>query len=308
MGDTSSTQGGVNRLDHDTRLNKVETMWGKGTSNSMKSRGEARRTIAGPTIRYFEPPLGETTRTIPLSTTMTMKILVIEDEKKVASFIQQGLREEHYEIDLAYDGDEGLEKAVAGEYDGIILDLMLPGRDGISVLRELRGRGDNTPVLILTAKGTTQDKITGLDSGADDYLAKPFHFEELTARIRSLLRRSSVEKTTQVKVGDLVLDTISRKAKRGTQEIELTTREYALLEYLMRNNDRVLSRSVITQHVWNYNFAVDSNLVDVYVNRLRNKIEANGAPRIIHSIRGVGYIMREGQPDEEPTETEEEQD
>lgn len=237
-----------------------------------------------------------------------MKILVIEDEKKVASFIQQGLREEHYEIDLAYDGDEGLEKAIAGEYDGIILDLMLPGRDGISVLRELRGRGNNTPVLILTAKGTTQDKITGLDSGADDYLAKPFHFEELTARIRSLLRRSSVEKTTQVKVGDLVLDTISRKAKRGAQEIELTTREYALLEYLMRNNDRVLSRSVITQHVWNYNFAVDSNLVDVYVNRLRNKIEANGAPRIIHSIRGVGYIMREGQPDEEPTETGEEQD
>lgn len=237
-----------------------------------------------------------------------MKILVIEDEKKVAGFIQQGLREEHYEIDLAYDGDEGLEKAIAGGYDGIILDLMLPGRDGISVLRELRGRGDNTPVLILTAKGTTQDKITGLDSGADDYLAKPFHFEELTARIRSLLRRSSVEKTTQVKVGDLVLDTISRKAKRGAQEIELTTREYALLEYLMRNTDRVLSRSVITQHVWNYNFAVDSNLVDVYINRLRNKVEVDGASRIIHSIRGVGYIMREGQPDEESPETEEEQD
>jgi len=236
-----------------------------------------------------------------------MRILVIEDEKKVASFIQQGLREEHYDIDLAYDGEEGLEKAVAGEYDGIILDLMMPGRDGISVLRELRARGDNTPVLILTAKGTTQDKITGLDSGADDYLAKPFHFEELTARIRSLLRRSSVEKTTQLKVGDLILDTISRRAKRGNTEIELTTREYALLEYLMRNAERILSRSVITQHVWSYNFAVDSNLVDVYVNRLRNKIEVDGAPRLIHSIRGVGYIMREGQPDEEKVESEEQE-
>lgn len=156
-----------------------------------------------------------------------------------------------------------------------------------------------TPVLILTAKGTIQDKITGLDSGADDYLAKPFHFEELTARIRSMLRRSSVEKSTQLKVGDLVLDSITRKAKRGNTEIELTTREYALLEYLMRNAERVLSRSVITQHVWNYNFAVDSNLVDVYINRLRNKIESDGGSRLIHSIRGVGYVMREGAPETE---------
>lgn len=256
---------------------------------------------------YFERLQRGGTEDTPSSATTHMRILVIEDEKKVASFIQQGLREEHYDIDLAYDGDEGLEKAVAGEYDGIILDLMMPGRDGISVLRELRARGNNTPVLILTAKGTIQDKITGLDSGADDYLAKPFHFEELTARIRSLLRRSSVEKTTQLKVGDLILDTITRKAKRGSVEIELTTREYALLEYLMRNTERVLSRSVITQHVWNYNFAVDSNLVDVYVNRLRNKVETGGGSRLIHSIRGVGYIMREEQPDEEQIESEEQE-
>jgi DNA-binding response OmpR family regulator len=228
-----------------------------------------------------------------------MKLLIIEDEKKVAKFIEQGLREEHYVIECAYDGEQGLEMALGGEYDGIVLDLMLPKRDGISLLREFRARGMTTPVLILTAKGTIQDKITGLDSGADDYLAKPFHFEELTARIRSMLRRSSVEKSTQLKVGDLALDPITRKAKRGASEIELTAREYALLEYLMRNADRVLSRSVITQHVWNYNFAVDSNLVDVYINRLRNKIEADGGSRLIHSIRGVGYVMREGVPEEE---------
>ena len=228
-----------------------------------------------------------------------MKLLVIEDEKKVANFIMQGLREENYDIETAHDGEEGLEMALGGDYDGIVLDLMMPKRDGISLLRELRARGMNTPVLILTAKGTTQDKIIGLDSGADDYLAKPFHFEELTARIRSMLRRSVVEKSTQLRVGDLVLDTITHKAKRGSVEIELTAREYALLEYLMRNADRVLSRSVITQHVWNYNFATDSNLVDVYINRLRNKIEVDGASRLIHSIRGVGYVMRETVPEEE---------
>jgi len=226
-----------------------------------------------------------------------MKLLVIEDEKKVANFISQGLREENYEVELAYDGDQGLEKAIAGEYDGIVLDLMMPKRDGLSLLRELRARGMTTPVLILTAKGTTQDKITGLDSGADDYLAKPFHFEELTARIRSMLRRSVSEKTTSLKVGDLVLDTITRKARRAGTDIELTAREYALLEYFMRNADRVLSRSVITQHVWNYNFAVDSNLVDVYINRLRNKTEVGDSPRLIHSIRGVGYVMRDNPPD-----------
>lgn len=224
-----------------------------------------------------------------------MAILLIEDEKKVANFITKGLTEEEYEIECAYDGEEGLEKALSGDYEGIILDLMLPKRDGIEILRELRARGIRTPVLVLTAKGTIQDKVIGLDSGADDYLAKPFHFEELTARIRSIIRRSSVEKSTQLQVGDLVLDTISHKARRGETDIELTAREYSLLEYLMRNADRVLSRSVITQHVWNYNFDIESNLVDVYINRLRNKIETDDAPKLIHSIRGVGYVMREGE-------------
>lgn len=222
-----------------------------------------------------------------------MSILVIEDEKKVANFIEKGLQEEQYDVICAYDGESGLEMALEGEYEGIILDLMLPKRDGISLLRELRARGIQTPVLILTAKGTIQDKVIGLDAGADDYLAKPFHFEELTARIRSLLRRSVVEKVTQLQVGDLALDTVSHKAKRRDEDIELTAREYALLEYLMRNADRVLSRSVITQHVWNYNFDTESNLVDVYINRLRNKIEVSNMPRLIHSIRGVGYVMRE---------------
>ena len=227
-----------------------------------------------------------------------MAILLIEDEKKVANFITKGLTEEDYEIVCAYDGEEGLDMALKGDYEGIILDLMLPKRDGISILRELRSRGLRTPVLVLTAKGTIQDKVIGLDSGADDYLAKPFHFEELTARIRSMIRRSSVEKSTQLQVGDLVLDTITHKARRGDEEIELTAREYALLEYLMRNPDRVLSRSVITQYVWNYNFDIESNLVDVYINRLRNKIRHDDAPKLIHSIRGVGYVMREGEEEE----------
>ena len=238
-------------------------------------------------------------RSVPDTIYTIMAILVIEDEIKVANFITKGLQEEGYELESAYDGEEGLEMALGGEYEGIILDLMLPKRDGISILRELRARGIRTPVLILTAKGTIQDKVIGLDSGADDYLAKPFHFEELTARIRSMLRRSTVEKITQLEVGDLFLDTISHKAKRGEEEIELTAREYALLEYLMRNADRVLSRSVITQHVWNYNFDIESNLVDVYINRLRNKIEIDNRPRLIHSIRGVGYVMREKPPEGE---------
>lgn len=234
-----------------------------------------------------------------------MAILVIEDERKVANFIEKGLQEEGYEIECAYDGEAGLQEALAGDFEGIILDLMLPKRDGISLLRELRARGVRTPVLILTAKGTIQDRVIGLDSGADDYLPKPFHFEELTARIRSMLRRSVVEKSTHLQVGDLVLDTVSHRARRADEEIELTSREYSLLEYLMRNADRVLSRSVITQHVWNYNFDTESNLVDVYINRLRNKIELKSMPRLIHSIRGVGYVMRDSSGMEQEQEVEE---
>ncbi|MBL0333287.1 MAG: response regulator transcription factor [Chlorobiota bacterium] len=226
-----------------------------------------------------------------------MKVLIIEDEKKVIKFITEGLNQEGHESMFAEDGEVGLEMALSNEYDCIVLDWMMPKRDGISVLKELREKGNKTPVLMLTAKTGTQDKVSGLDAGADDYLAKPFHFEELTARLRSLTRRS--EKSTLIKVGDLVLDTVIHKAKRGEREIELTVREYSLLEYLMRNAGRTLSRATIAQHVWSYSFYANSNLVDVYINRLRTKSEEDGNSRLIHSVRGVGYVMGEKVPGEE---------
>lgn len=226
-----------------------------------------------------------------------MRILVIEDEKKVASFIQRGLVEEMYAVEVAHDGALGLQKALESEYDLIILDVMLPEKDGFTFLREFRGMGKITPVLVLTARGSTNDRVMGLDLGADDYLPKPFHFEELAARVRSLLRRSSAEKTTILRCGDLSLDTVTHRAYRNEKEIELTTKEYSLLEFLLRNKDRVLSRSVITQHVWSYSFDTESNIIDVYVKRLRKKIHDEEEPRLIRSVRGVGYTMRDPDPD-----------
>ncbi len=222
-----------------------------------------------------------------------MRILVVEDEKKVASFIKRGLMEELYAVDVAHDGESGLDMAREHDYDCIILDVMLPKKDGYTFVQEFRGTGNTTPVLMLTARGTTQDRVTGLDLGADDYLPKPFHFEELAARVRSLLRRSSTEKSTVLKCGDLSLDTVTHRAYRGDNEIELTTKEYSLLEYLMRNKDRVLSRSLIIQHVWSYSFDTESNIIDVYIKRIRKKIGDDEDPRLIQSIRGVGYTMRE---------------
>ncbi len=222
-----------------------------------------------------------------------MRILVIEDEKKVASFIKRGLMEELYAVDVAHDGEAGLQMARENDYDCIILDVMLPHKDGFTFVQEFRGTGNTTPVLMLTARGTTQDRVTGLDLGADDYLPKPFHFEELAARVRSLLRRSSTEKSTVLRCGDLTLDTVTHRAYRNDKEIELTTKEYSLLEYLMRNKDRVLSRSLITQHVWSYSFDTESNIIDVYIKRLRKKIGDDDDPRLIQSVRGVGYTMRE---------------
>jgi heavy metal response regulator len=222
-----------------------------------------------------------------------MRILVVEDEKKVANFIQRGLQEEKYHVDIARDGGTGLAKALEQHYDAIILDVMLPEKDGFSVVRELRNAGKNTPVLILTARGTTQDRVTGLDLGADDYLPKPFHFEELTARLRSLLRRSSSDKATVLRCGNVSLDTVTHKAHVADMEIELTTKEYSLLEYMMRNKGRILSRSMIIQHVWNYSFDTESNIIDVYIKRLRKKINDTEEPRLISSIRGVGYRMNE---------------
>lgn len=222
-----------------------------------------------------------------------MRILVIEDERKVASFIKHGLEEERYIVETAADGIAGLDMAMNNHFDAILLDVMLPGKDGFTVLKELRDAGVSTAILMLTARGTTEDRVAGLDLGADDYLPKPFSFEELAARLRSILRRSSSEKSTKLRCGDLVLDTVSHLAYRFGKEIELTTKEYALLEYLMRNKNRILSRSTITQHVWKHNFDPESNIIDVYIKRLRSKIENEDTKPLIQSIRGVGYRMRE---------------
>lgn len=222
-----------------------------------------------------------------------MRILVVEDEKKVASFIKKGLNEDMYAVDVALDGEKGVELAFQNQYDLIILDVMLPKRDGFSVLKDIRGGGLKTPILMLTARGTMQDRVQGLDLGADDYLPKPFHFEELTARIRSLLRRSGSEKTTVLKCADVTLDTVKHIANRAGKNIELTTKEYSLLEYLMRNKERVLSRSLITQHVWSYSFDTESNIIDVYIKRLRKKLNDEDDMTLIRSIRGVGYVMRD---------------
>lgn len=222
-----------------------------------------------------------------------MRILVIEDERKVVTFIKHGLEEERYIVETAMDGLIGFEMAMNNPFDVILLDLTLPGKDGLTILKELRDAGVTTPILILTARGGTEDRVLGLDLGADDYLPKPFEFDELGARVRSLLRRSSPDKTTKLKCGDLMLDTISHLAFRQGKEIELTTKEYALLEYLMRNRNRILSRSTITQHVWKHNFDPESNIIDVYIKRLRAKIEQDESKPLIQSIRGVGYRMRE---------------
>ncbi len=222
-----------------------------------------------------------------------MRLLVVEDENKVLSFLKQGLEEERYVVDTASDGVAGLEMAMNNYFDAIILDVMLPGKDGFTVLKELRDAGVSTPVLMLTARNNVEDKVAGLNLGADDYLAKPFEFSELVARLRSLLRRSVPEKSTKLRCGELTLDTIAHIAYRNGREIDLTSKEYTLLEYLMRNKNRILSRSTITQHVWRHNFDPESNIIDVYVKRLRVKIDAENERHLIQSIRGVGYRMRE---------------
>ncbi len=225
--------------------------------------------------------------------TTPMRILLVEDEKKVARFIQQGLEEEHYAVDVAHDGEKGLHMALNENYDLLILDVMLPKLNGLELIKAVRANKRTTPTLMLTAKSATEDKVAGLDSGADDYLTKPFAFEELLARVRSLLRRGAQEKSIILRVADLELDTVTHKAKRGGKTIELTAKEYALLEYLMRNKGRVLSRTIISEHIWDYNFDTGTNIIDVYVNHLRNKIDEGYEPKLIHTVRGVGYVMKE---------------
>jgi heavy metal response regulator len=221
-----------------------------------------------------------------------MRILVVEDEKKVARFVQRGLEAEGYAVEVVHDGDAALARAREGEWDAIVLDLALPGRDGLAVLRALRAGRSSVPVLLLTARSGVTDKVTGLELGADDYLTKPFEFVELLARVRALLRRGG-STPPRLAVADLTLDPATREVTRAGRRIELTAREYALLEFLLRNRGRVLSRAVIAQHVWGVSFETFTNVIDVYVNYLRRKIDVDFEPKLLHTVRGVGYVLKE---------------
>ncbi len=225
---------------------------------------------------------------------MNMRILVVEDDRKVSGFLQQGLQEEHYAVDLCPKGDEALYMAQVNAYDLIILDVMLPGKDGFSVCREMRKDGIFTPVLMLTAKDAVEDRVAGLGEGADDYLTKPFSFEELLARIRALLRRTQDYKTPSLKAGDLEMDPVRRLVTRAGKKITLTGREYALLEYLMRNRGRIVTPTMILEHVWDMNYRGASNIVTVYINHLRNKVDKGHEVQLIQTLRGHGYKIDEG--------------
>ncbi len=224
---------------------------------------------------------------------MEMRILVIEDEKKVATFIKKGLEEEFYAVDVAFNGKEGYELASTEEYDLIVLDVMLPYMDGFTITKELRKKEILTPILLLTVKETIQDKVTGLDSGADDYLTKPFAFEELLARIRALLRRKEQIKTTSLKAGDLILDLQSHRVTIDEKEIILTPKEYSILEYLMRNKNRVISRTKLVEHVYDYHFDTETNIIDVYINKLRAKVDLDSDKPLIQTVRGAGYMIKD---------------
>jgi len=221
-----------------------------------------------------------------------MRVLVIEDEKKVADFISNGLAEEGYAVDVAHDGDQGYFLATTNEYDAILLDIMLPKMDGFTLCTKLRAEDNHTPILMLTAKDAIKDKVRGLDAGADDYLTKPFAFEELLARIRSLLRKKSLQQKTRFQVDNLVLDTITHIVSRGEREIQLSVKEYALLEYLMRNIGSVVTRTMIAEHVWDINFDTFTNVIDVYISYLRNKIDRGHETKLIHTVRGRGYVLK----------------
>jgi heavy metal response regulator len=221
-----------------------------------------------------------------------MKILVIEDEKKIANLLQKGLREHGYTVDLSHDGNDGLERASAQPYDAIILDIMLPGRDGLSVLRKLRERKVTTPVMVLTARGEVNERVEGLNAGADDYLAKPFAMDELVARLRALMRRVTGENISFYKVADLSMNLVSREVMRGTRKIVLTGREFRLLEHLMRSPEQVLTRTQIIERVWEYHFDPGTNLVDVYIQRLRRKVDDGEEVKLIQTVRGVGYAIK----------------
>ena len=222
-----------------------------------------------------------------------MRILVVEDEKKVASFIQRGLEEEGFAVDVAYDGVEGVEKAESQTFDLILMDIMLPKKDGLAAVKELRDNQVMTPILCLTARDTVDDKVTGLDIGADDYLAKPFAFAELVARCRALIRRGSKDRGAEIFFADLRLDPVAHKVWRSDNEIDLTSKEYALMEYFMRHPNQPLTRAMIAENVWDYTFDSFTNIIDVYVNYLRNKIDRDYDKKLIHTVRGQGYMLKE---------------
>lgn len=222
-----------------------------------------------------------------------MRVLVVEDQKKIATFIKKGLEEEGMVIDLCFDGDEGYQLALTEPYDALVLDIMVPGRDGLSILSNLRKQNNPVPVVILSARSELDERLEGLNLGADDYLTKPFYIEELAARLRTVVRRGNGESTHILKTKDLVMDLVRHSVKRGEQVIDLSRREFSLLEFLMRTPGRVMTRTQITEHVWQYGFDPDTNLVDVYIKRLRKKIDHDYDVKLIETVRGVGYKIVE---------------
>jgi DNA-binding response OmpR family regulator len=227
-----------------------------------------------------------------------MRVLVVEDERKISSYLKRGLEEQGYAVDTAFTGLEALDYADAALYDVIILDILLPEMDGLTACREMRERGNRMPILMLTARDSVDDRVNGLDAGADDYLVKPFALKELLARLRAMSRRNAEQpKTSTLQLADLILDTLTRRVKRGNKLIELTAKEYAVLECLLREPERVLSRTQIAEHVWNYDVFNQSNVVDVYIRNLRRKIDDDFHLKLIHTVRGAGYRLSAEQDD-----------
>jgi DNA-binding response OmpR family regulator len=224
-----------------------------------------------------------------------MRVLLVEDDATIADFVAKGLAEAGYAADLAADGQRGLDLATSGQYDVAIVDVMLPGLDGLTLIDRMRARGIRTPVLILSARRTVDDRVRGLQAGGDDYLTKPFAFAELLARLQALIRRSTgASEPTRLTLGDLTMDLLSRRTERAGRQLDLRPREFALLEYLMRNPGRVLTKAMILSHVWGYNFNPGTNVIDVLVSRLREKIDRDFEPKLLHTVRGVGYVLKAG--------------
>jgi DNA-binding response OmpR family regulator len=221
-----------------------------------------------------------------------MRVLVVEDERRLAGIIKRGLIEEGYAVDTTFDGEDAQFMAETTSYDIIILDIMLPKKDGIAVCKDLRAKKINTPILMLTARDSVEDRVKGLDSGADDYLIKPFAFSELLARVRALLRRESLSKTPRIQVGDLLLDTLTREAWRGDRKIDLTTKEYSILEYFMSHPNMVITRTMLEENGWDYEYDNMSNIIDVYIRRLRRKIDGDTDESLIQTVRGAGYRLK----------------